>query len=407
MGRHGPGGDTVNTAQPVIFHVDMDAFYASVEQRDDPALRGRPVIVGGRGKRGVVAACSYESRVYGVHSAMPMAEALRRCPEAVIVPVRMSRYGEVSRQIMKLFGEFSPSVQAISIDEAFLDMTGTERLLGPAISVARRLKATVREQTGLTISVGIGTTRFIAKLASDVDKPDGLHQVQPGSEADFVLGLELKDLWGLGASTRRRLEALGITTVRALREQRIEYLRGHFGPTAGDYLHAIARGHDPGIYRGRHDRHSISAEETFEDDTADYNALRRQMLLLADEVFHRSIVEDWRGRTIQVKYRFPPFETHTVSRTLPRLVESSDDLARVGMDLLESRRDGRPLRLLGIGISGAIDETPDGQAELFAPERPPALDPVIVALRERFGSGAIGRASTGARRRGDRDGEHP
>ena len=332
------------TPEATIFHVDMDAFYASVEQRDFPELRGKPVLVGGNGKRGVVAACSYESRVFGIHSAMPIAEALRRCPAAVVVPVRMDRYRELSRTIMERFSNYSPVVQAISVDEAFLDMTGTERLMGPPRQSAGRLKQEIRDTTGLTISVGIGTSRFIAKLASDVDKPDGLHQVPPGTEADFVLTLALKDLWGLGNRTRRRLEALGITTVADLRNQRIEFLRGHFGDAAGQFLYAIARGEDPGIYAGRHDRHSISAEETFPENISEHNQLRRHMLHMAEEVFHRSITEGWLGKTVQVKYRFPPFETHTVSRTLPRQLTGSEELAGLAMDLLEPKRQGRPRR---------------------------------------------------------------
>jgi DNA polymerase IV len=380
------------SATPTIFHVDMDAFYAAVEQQDNPELRGRPVVVGGHGNRGVVAACSYESRRYGVHSAMPMGEALRRCPEAVVVPVRMARYRSVSRTIMERFEHYSPVVQPISIDEAFLDMTGTERLLGPPVEIARRIKREIREMTGLTISVGIGVSRFIAKLASDVDKPDGLHQVLPGTEAEFVLSLELKDLWGLGASTRRRLNALGIATVADLRAQRLEFLRGHFGASSGSFLYSVARGEDPGVYRGTRDHHSISAEETFEEDIADRDELRRRMVLLADEVFHRSISEEWRGRTIQVKYRFPPFETHTVSRTLPRRLTGSDELARTAMQLLEPKRAGRPLRLLGVGLAGDREEGPDTQGDLFAEEVTEAIDPVIVSLRARFGPGAISRA---------------
>ena len=383
----------------VIFHVDMDAFYASIEQLDNPDLKGRPVVVGGRGKRSVVAACSYESRPFGVHSAMPMAKALRLCPEAVIVPIRMQRYQEISKRIMALFGEYSPSVRAISIDEAFLDMTGTERLLGPPVEVAQRLKEEIMSETGLTISVGIGASRFIAKLASEVDKPDGLHYVPPGGEADFVLRLELRDLWGLGKSSRRRLERLGITTVADLRSQRLEYLRGHFGEASGDYLYRVARGEDPGIYRSGRERHSISSEETFEDDIADVELLRRQMLSLAEEVFHRSIRESWRGRTIHVKYRFPPFETHTVSRTLPRSLRTSAELASIAMDLLESRREGRPLRLLGVALSGDIEAAPDGQGELFDDGREESLDPTIVELRQRFGTASIGRASLVGRRR--------
>ena len=379
--------------ESTFFHVDMDAFYASVEQRDFPELRGKPVLVGGNGKRGVVAACSYESRVFGVHSAMPMAEALRRCPEAVVVPVRMERYRELSREIMQRFSHYSPVVQAISVDEAFLDMTGTERLMGQPREVAMQLKREIREATELAISVGIGSSRFIAKLASDVDKPDGLYHVLPGTEADFVLTLSLKDLWGLGSRTRRRLEALEITTVAALRKQRIEFLRGHFGEASGQFLYAVSRGQDPGIYSGSRDRHSISAEETFEENISNYRQLRRHMLQLAEEVFHRSITEGWLGKTVHVKYRFPPFETHTVSRTLPRSLSGSEELTVLAMELLESKRAERPLRLLGVGISGRVQEEPDQQGDLFAAEAGAPLDPTIVALRRRFGPGAIGRAA--------------
>jgi len=378
-----------------FFHVDMDAFYASIEQRDDPGLRGRPVIVGGHGNRGVVAACSYEARTFGVHSAMPIKQALRLCPEARIVPVRMRHYAAVSRVIMTRFAEYSPAVQAISIDEAFLDMTGTERLLGSHSDVAMQLKSDVRSATDLTVSVGIGTSRFIAKLASEIDKPDGLFQVAPGTEAEFVLGLDLRSLWGLGKRTLQRLERLGISTVADLRGKRIEYLRGHFGESAGAYLYSIARGEDPGIYTGRGTHHSISAEQTFEIDIGAAETLREVLRDMADEVIHRSIQENWRGRTIQVKYRFPPFETHTASRTLTRPVTGAEELASLSFDLLEERRGGRSLRLLGIGIGGDIDERDNRQGDLFADERTrtTTIDPTIVALRERFGRSAITRAS--------------
>jgi DNA polymerase-4 len=305
----------------------------------------------------------------------------------------MARYRELSRDIMARFSSYSPQVQAISVDEAFLDMTGTERLLGSPEEVAMRLKEEIRAGTGLTISVGIGSSRFIAKLASDVDKPDGLHRVVPGTEGEFVLTLSLKDLWGLGARTRRRLEALGIASVADLRNQRIEFLRGHFGEASGRFLYAIARGDDPGIYSGSRDRHSISAEETFQENISDYHELRRHMLQMAEEVFHRSITEGWLGKTIHVKYRFPQFETHTVSRTLPRTLSGSEELAALATELLEPKRDGRPLRLLGVGISGHALEAPDQQGDLFQSEEDAPLDPTIVALRQRFGSDAIGRAA--------------
>lgn len=383
----------------LFFHVDMDAFYASVEQLDDPALRGIPVLVGGRSARGVVAACSYEARPCGVRSAMPMSEALRRCPEARVVPVRMERYRELSRTIIELFSRYTPEVQVISIDEAFLDMSGTERLLGSPESVAGRLKEEIRRNTGgLTASVGVGSSRLIAKLASEVNKPDGLFLVPRGEEADFVAGLELKDLWGLGGSTRRRLENLGIATVRELRKQRLEYLRGHFGPSAGEFLYRVCRGEDPGVHTGHRERHSISAEETFERDIADSRRIRRELIALAEEVIQRSIQEGWRGHTVQVKFRYPSFETHTASRTLPEPPEGTSSLAEIALDLLESRRSGRALRLLGVGIAG--DSRGDGrdrpqQASLFEKKHAADdLDPVVAALREKYGPAVIRRADS-------------
>lgn len=378
---------------PLFFHVDMDAFYAAIEQRDNTHLRGKPVLVGGHSGRGVVAACSYEARKFGVHSALPMNIALQRCPEAIVVPVRMERYRSVSQQVQHILTQFAPAVETISIDEAFLDFSGTERLLGDPDNIARRLKQTVRDETGLTISVGIGPSRFIAKLASDVDKPDGLYRVDPGDEESFVASLELKDLWGVGKSARRRLERLGVTTVTALREQRIEVLRGHFGESTGQFLFNVSRGIDPGVRRNRSERHSISAEQTFEQNLADQHALFGKMQDMAEEVIHRSIQENWRGRTVQVKYRFPPFETHTASRTLDHPPMGTSELTRVAMDLLELHRDGRPLRLLGVGIAGDAHEEDVAQGELFPQEEEThRLDPVILELRQRFGKHAIHRA---------------
>jgi DNA polymerase-4 len=378
---------------PLFFHVDMDAFYAAIEQRDNHSLRGKPVLVGGRSGRGVVAACSYEARKFGVHSALPMNIAIQRCPDAVVVPVRMEHYRQVSRQIQQILMRFAPVVETISIDEAFLDLSGTERLLGAPVALAQQLKETVREQTGLTISVGIGPSRFIAKLASEVDKPDGLYRVETGDEETFVASLELKDLWGLGKSIRRRLERLGVTTVAALRQQRIEVLRGHFGGSTGQFLYNVSRGIDPGVGLKKHERHSISAEQTFEKNLSDRQTLFGKMQDMAEEVIHRSIQENWRGRTIQVKYRFPPFETHTASRTLDHPPAGTTELTHIAMDLLEQHRQGRDLRLLGVGISGDFAGVDSSQGELFpSQEETHRLDPVILELRQRFGKHAINRA---------------
>ena len=375
---------------PVIFHVDMDAFYASIEQRDRPELRGRAIIVGGRGPRAVVSACSYEARPYGVHSAMPVRRALRLCPTAVVVPVNMRRYIAVSRELMRVLGEYTPEVQAISVDEAFLDMTGTERLLGDPERVARGLKARIQRELGLTVSIGIGSSRFIAKLASEADKPDGLYRVHLGTEADFVLGLPLTALWGLGAKSRRRLDALDIRDVAGLRSATREYLHGHFGTVHGDYLYAIARGRDPGIYHRSANSTSISAERTFAKDVCERRVLWRLALDLAEEVFLRHMGSSWPAKTIMIKFRYPPFETHNAQITRRRPAAGFRELADGAFALFTQRWSGRPIRLFGLGVSGHSDDRDPGQGDLF--ERPAAtIEPTIVELRRKFGYRAIQR----------------
>ncbi len=381
-------------ADPVFFHVDMDAFYAAVEMRDRPELRGKPLLVGWDSQhRGVVAACSYEARRFGIHSAMPMSTAKRLCPDAVVVPVDMHRYQTVSRRIHAVFREFSPVVQAISIDEAFLDMSGTERLLGPPEASARRLKERVRALTELTVSVGVGCSRFIAKLASDVDKPDGLHVVRPGSESDFVLTLELKDLWGLGKQTRLRLDRLGIDTVETLRAKPIEYLRGHFGESGGEFLHRVARGEDPGIYTGTSAGHSISGERTFAEDIDDREELRLRVLALSQEIMQRTRREEWIGRTVTVKYRYSDFETHTHQQTVPRPVADADELFGIAWNLFTGRWNGTPLRLIGVGISGSVESADTTQLDMFTDDRNRSIEEAALQLEDKLGKPALRRAS--------------
>ena len=232
--------------QTVWFHVDMDAFYAAVEQLDNPEFRGKPVIVGGTGNRGVVSACSYEARKFGVHSAMPMYQALRLCPQAIRTGVHMERYSAISRNVIQILQTFSPVVQQISIDEAFLEMTGTERLFGTPRQAAILLKNRVKNETGLVISVGIGQSKFIAKMASDYDKPDGLCRVSPGKEIAFIDAVGLKKLWGIGDSTLKNLGRHGIATTAQLRDYGMEHLQRLFGNATGTYLYNVSHGIDPG-----------------------------------------------------------------------------------------------------------------------------------------------------------------
>ncbi|MCX7038460.1 MAG: DNA polymerase IV, partial [Spirochaetes bacterium] len=272
----------------VVFHVDLDAFYASVEQRDEPSLKGKPVIVGAApGHRGVVSACSYEARRFGIHSAMPISQAYRRCPQGVYLPVRMARYLEVSREIMGILGRYTPRLQQISVDEAFLDLTGTERLLGAPLEVGRGLKAEVRERTGLAVSVGIGPNKYVAKLATNAGKPDGLVMVGLSEVEGFLDGRSLGDLWGIGEKTLQRLAELNITSVAQLRGFGEEALARLLGRGASAFLASIVRGGDPGIFSEEPKSRSLSSETTFEVDRKDRAGIERVLLELCHQVMFR------------------------------------------------------------------------------------------------------------------------
>jgi DNA polymerase IV len=354
--------------EKLIFHVDMDAFYAAVEQGDNPVYRGKPVIIGAQpGSRGVVSACSYEARNFGVHSAMPIFEAYRRCPQGIYLPVRMERYQEVSREIMKLFTKFTPHIQQISVDEAFLDMTGTERLFGPPEEAGKQIKEYVKKKSGLVISIGIAANKFVAKLASDFDKPDGLCCVAPGKEEEFIEGLELKDLWGIGKKMLERLAELNIRDMAGLRKYTAETLRGLFGKSAGDYLFRAARGMDPGILEERRKSHSVSNETTFEQDSSDPEIIRQSLLELSHEVAFRLIEAGETGCTVFIKLRFSDFSSTTAQKTLVQPVSSAEQLYTVARELLEKRyAGGEKIRLIGVGVSGVYCETGGLQQELFA-----------------------------------------
>ncbi len=375
--------------EPVHFHVDMDAFYASVEQADKPDIRGKPVVIGASpGRRGVVSACSYEARTYGIHSAMPISEAYRRCPQAVFLPVRMERYQEVSRTIMSLFSRFSPEVRQISVDEAFLDMTGTERLFGPPESVAREIKKLVFETTGLTISVGIAPNRFLAKLASEIGKPDALFRIHPGEEERFLDGLELKSLWGLGKKTLERLHELNIRRVSELRAIGESSLRRMLGEGTGGFLYQACRGIDPGIFNEEPKSRSISNETTFSTDTRDHEAIRRTLLELSHQVVYRMISAGERGSTVVVKLRFSDFRTTTAQKTLRKAVGSAEELFEVAGKLLYQRWNGSDeIRLLGVGISGLKDGMIQ-QQDLFEDswDRKKQVEETVMKIRNRGSS---------------------
>ena len=388
-----------------MFHVDVDAFYASVEQSDHPGLRGKPVIVGATpGHRGVVSACSYEARTFGVHSAMPISEAHARCPQGVFLPVRMHRYQEVSREVMGILRDTSPEFQQISVDEAFLDMTGTERLLGPPPDIAQRLKDLVRDRTGLTISVGIAYNRYLAKLASDFDKPDGLVRVLPGEETEFLDRLELGDLWGVGKSTLTRLHGLGIGTVPELRGYTQEELKAALGDAGGGYLYRACRGMDPGIFSPRPRSRSVSSEITFGRDTADAEHIHRTLLELAEQLVQRLISEALQSRIVRLKIRFTDFTTTTVQHASEHPIRSVNELMPTVSRLLASRWNGiAPIRLIGLGFGKVTDRGDTVQGELFEDHhgRSARVEKTVSQIRDKIGNNAITKASLiGHRSRG-------
>jgi DNA polymerase IV len=385
------------TLPTVIFHVDLDAFYASVEQRDNPSLKGRPVIVGAApGRRGVVSACSYEARRFGVHSAMPISQAYRRCPHGVFLPVRMERYMEVSREVMGVLGGYTPHLQQISVDEAFLDMTGTERLMGPAAEIGARLKAGVRSATGLAITVGIGPNKYLAKLATNSAKPDGLREVSAAGAEEFLDGLALKDLWGIGEKTLRRLTELNITTVAQMRSFAREELSRLLGSGASAFLHAISRGEDPGIFAEEPKGRSISSEITFETDRKDAAGIERMLLELCHQVVFRMMEEGWKSRTAVLKLRSHDFTTTSAQKTLKHWVSSAEELHEVIRQLLASRWDGStPIRLVGVGMTGLVTlESPD-QLELFTDDysRQKKVEEAVLKIRKKMGDVTLTKAS--------------
>ena len=366
------------------FHVDMDAFYASVEQLDHPEYRGKPVIVGGLGNRGVVSACSYEARAFKVHSAMPMYQARQLCPQAIFVQTRMERYSEVSRQVIAILHSFSPVVQQISIDEAFLDMSVTARLFGKPRQAGMLLKNRVRQETNLTISVGIGATRFIAKMASGYNKPDGLCRVSPGKEMAFVEAVGLHKLWGIGESTLAALARHGITSVGQLREYEESRLQRLFGQSAGNYLWKVCRGIDPGVHTGTTKSRSISTEMTFPVDVTRVDVLEQNLLGMSHEVMFRAIEEQVDSHTVVIKLRFSDFTTISAQATVGHPLISAEQVFALAKELLSSKWHApQRVRLLGVGLYQITSGGTPVQQQLFDDpfKRKGELEKTVLELR--------------------------
>jgi DNA polymerase-4 len=371
----------------------MDAFFASVEQLDRPELRGRPVLVGSDRPRGVVAAASYESRRSGCRSAQPMAVALRLCPDAVVVRPRMERYAEVSGRVMAILETLSPLVEPLSIDEAFVELTGTERLLGPAPAVARDLKARVRAETGLTASVGVAPNKFLAKIASDLGKPDGLTILEEGSVDRVLLPMEVERLWGVGPKTAAALRGAGVRTVGDLRAWSEERLAARFGE-AGGHFWRLARALDDRPVVPDHEAKQIGQECTFEQDLEDPEEVRAFLRAHADEVARRLRRRGIRARGVQLKIRYGKFETVTRSETLPEAVDTTADLRSAALRIFDRwAADGfRPVRLVGV-CAQHLEGGP--VAGLLFPDddraRQRRLDGALDEIAGRFGREALRR----------------
>ena len=344
--------------QRKIIHVDMDAFYASVEQRDDPALRTRPVAVGSAAPRGVVAAASYEARARGVRSAMPSVTALRRCPDLVFVPPRFDVYRSVSEQIRRIFADYTDLIEPLSLDEAYLDVTVDQHGLGSARAIAEAIRARIRAETGLTASAGVSYNKFIAKLASDQNKPDGLCVIPPRQGPGFVAGLPVKRFHGVGPVTARRMEALGIRTGADLAEQSLAFIQLHFRAHA-DYLHGAARGEDHRPVRPDRPTKSVGAERTFDTDIAEPAEMHAALARVADAAWVRIERHRARGRTVTLKLRHADLRTITRARSQVEPVDSRERFGEVGDLLL---RDLLPVpkgvRLLGLTLSGIVVDEP-------------------------------------------------
>jgi len=381
-------------APRTILHVDMDAFFASVEQRDRPELRGKPVLVGGDGPRGVVAAASYEAREFGCHSAQPTAVAKRACPHAIIVSGNHGRYREVSDQVFEVLQTITPAVQPLSIDEAFLDVTGSMAMLGDGPTIGRLVRERIRDRTQLTASVGVAPNKFLAKLASDLDKPDGLTVLTEADVFGRVARLPIERMWGVGPAAARRLHEYGIRTFGDVQAQPIETMQRWFG-SAGDHYARLARGLDERPVLADHQAKSIGQERTFPFDVGDRDHLRDIVIEQSDHVAGRVRRHGLRGRTVAIKVRYGDFETITRAATLRKATDRTDRIRAAACELFANWADRsfRPVRLIGVTVRGL--ETEQGrQLELFvdpADARARHIDRVADEIEARFGRGTITR----------------
>ncbi len=382
-----------------ILHVDMDAFYASIEQLDHPDYKGRPVIVGADPKqgngRGVVAACSYEARKFGVRSALPISRAWKLCPQGVYVRPRMARYVEVSAQIMEVFRRYTDLVEPLSIDEAFLDITGSIALFGRPDEIARSIKKEIRDRTGLTASIGLAPNKFLAKIASDIRKPDGFMIVERNAIEGFLRDLPISRLWGVGPKTEQRLHELGFRTIGQLAVANRESLIGSLG-SLGEHLYQLSRGHDERPVIPNWEPKSISSETTFDVDTNDRELLLKTILELADHVAERLRKDDYRTRKVTLKLRYSSFSTHTKQQSLDRQIQTGEEIAAVARALFAQFPLKQKIRLIGVAAGDLHHEGSDPkQLRLFlqASDTKEKLSHTVDEIKEKFGADALRRGS--------------
>jgi DNA polymerase IV len=402
----GPGGpeDSVGAVDAcTVMHVDLDAFFAAVEVLDDPALAGKPLIVGGSGNRGVVAACTYEARAYGIHSAMSSVEARRRCPHAIFLPGRFSRYAEISVQFHEVLHDFTPLVEGIALDEAFLDIAGARRILGPPPTIAHAIREAVRERLKLNCAVGVARTKLLAKLASRAAKPTaaltgtrpgpGVVVVVPDRELAFLHPLPVRALWGVGPATGKRLTELGVVTVGDLAAIPVDTLCRVLGEAHGRHLAALSSGDDARPVVAFQEVKSVGHEETFAVDLYDHEASHRHLVRMSDAVGTRLREADFRGRTITVKVRFGDHSTITRSHTVATAVDSPRAIGTVASALLDGVDLSPGIRLLGVSVSGLSHPGTDAQQLSFAEAAPASAPPPAAPPPAAGGSGGASRAT--------------
>ena len=384
----GYGGAMAPFAEPIL-HVDMDSFFVEVERLDNPTLVDVPVAVGGTGQRGVIASASYEAREYGVRSAMPVGEARRRCPQLTVVHPEHGRYGEVSSEVFEIMQSITPFVEGISIDEAFLDVSGL-RLHYPSVeAIGEAVRSTIRSEVGIPSSVGIAATKFVAKLASKHAKPNGLLRIAAGSEVAFLHPLDVSELWGVGAATRKSLGDLGIRTIGDVAQTPIGLLEARVGPAAAEHLSALSHAVDPRTVERGAPAQSVSTESTFVHDLTESDAIERETLRLCDQVSARLATLHLSGHTITLKVRFGDFSTINRSSRQAVPVAHTSDIWEIAGSLLTRAGIGhRPVRLLGVGVSD-LEDAADARQLALGAERRDAAAEAVDEVRERFGSNAV------------------